>query len=82
MLLPDAAALDAAVGYEGDGPVPDEVLSNDDPAPGIPVTPTPAMGGVLARTLTRGVGVDGRRDASGSDPRWRSGHKPLVAASA
>jgi nucleoside-diphosphate-sugar epimerase len=36
MLFADAAPLDADVDYEGDGPVPEEVHGNDDPAPGIP----------------------------------------------
>jgi nucleoside-diphosphate-sugar epimerase len=36
MLYSDAVALDAAVDYEGDGPLPEEVRGNDDPAPGIP----------------------------------------------
>src|SRR4051794_18979774 len=35
-LFPDAAPLDAAVEYEGEGPLPPEVTGNDDPAPGIP----------------------------------------------
>ena len=36
MLFPDAAPLDAAVDYEGEGALPPEVIGNDDPAPGIP----------------------------------------------
>ena len=36
MLFADAVELDAAVDYEGDGPLPEEVHGNDDPAPGIP----------------------------------------------
>jgi nucleoside-diphosphate-sugar epimerase len=36
MLFPDAAPLDAAVDYEGDGPLPPEVVDNDDPSPGVP----------------------------------------------
>ena len=36
MLLPGAAPLDAAVDYEGDGPLPPEVVDNDDPSPGVP----------------------------------------------
>ena len=36
MLLPDAAPLDAAIDYEGDGPLPPEVVDNDDPSPGVP----------------------------------------------
>jgi nucleoside-diphosphate-sugar epimerase len=36
MLLPDASPLDADVDYEGDGPLPPELLGNEDPAPGIP----------------------------------------------
>ena len=36
MLLPDASPLDADVDYEGDGPLPPQLIGNDDPAPGIP----------------------------------------------
>ncbi|WP_051325133.1 NAD(P)H-binding protein [Candidatus Solirubrobacter pratensis] len=36
MLLPDASPLDADVDYEGEGPLPPELVGNDDPAPGIP----------------------------------------------
>jgi hypothetical protein len=36
MLLPDAAPLDQAVDYEGEGPVLPELIGNDDPAPGVP----------------------------------------------
>jgi nucleoside-diphosphate-sugar epimerase len=36
MLLPDASPLDAAVEYEGEGPLPPEIIDNDDPAPGVP----------------------------------------------
>jgi nucleoside-diphosphate-sugar epimerase len=36
MLLPDASPLDVDVDYEGDGPLPPELVGNDDPAPGIP----------------------------------------------
>ena len=36
MLLPDATPLDRAVDYEGEGPVPPEVIGNEDPAPGVP----------------------------------------------
>jgi nucleoside-diphosphate-sugar epimerase len=36
MLLPDASPLDADVDYQGDGPLPPELIGNDDPAPGIP----------------------------------------------
>jgi nucleoside-diphosphate-sugar epimerase len=36
MLRPDASPLDADVEYEGDGPLPPELLGNEDPAPGIP----------------------------------------------
>jgi nucleoside-diphosphate-sugar epimerase len=36
MLRPDASPLDADVDYEGDGPLPPELLGNEDPAPGIP----------------------------------------------
>jgi uncharacterized protein YbjT (DUF2867 family) len=36
MLFPDATPLDAAVDYEGDGPLPPEVVDNDDPSPGVP----------------------------------------------
>ncbi len=36
MLRPDASPLDADVDYEGDGPLPPELIGNDDPAPGIP----------------------------------------------
>jgi nucleoside-diphosphate-sugar epimerase len=35
-LFPDAAPLDAAVDYEGEGALPPQVIDNDDPAPGIP----------------------------------------------
>jgi nucleoside-diphosphate-sugar epimerase len=36
MLAPDASPLDVDVDYEGDGPLPPELVTNDDPAPGIP----------------------------------------------
>jgi nucleoside-diphosphate-sugar epimerase len=36
MLAPDASPLDVDVDYEGDGPLPPELVGNDDPAPGIP----------------------------------------------
>ena len=36
MLRPDASPLDADVDYEGDGPLPPELIGNEDPAPGIP----------------------------------------------
>jgi nucleoside-diphosphate-sugar epimerase len=36
MLFADAAPLDAAVDYEGEGDPPPEVVDNDDPAPGVP----------------------------------------------
>ena len=36
MLRPDASPLDADVDYEGDGPLPPEMMGNEDPAPGIP----------------------------------------------
>jgi nucleoside-diphosphate-sugar epimerase len=36
MLRPDASPLDADVDYEGDGPLPPELLGNEDPAPDIP----------------------------------------------
>lgn len=36
MLLPDASPLDADVDYEGEGPLPPELIGNEDPAPGIP----------------------------------------------
>jgi nucleoside-diphosphate-sugar epimerase len=36
MLLPGASPLDTDVDYEGDGPLPPEILGNEDPAPGIP----------------------------------------------
>lgn len=36
MLWPDASPLDADVDYEGDGPLPPELIGNEDPAPGIP----------------------------------------------
>jgi uncharacterized protein YbjT (DUF2867 family) len=36
MIAPDAPPLDADVEWEGDGPVPAEPVSNEDPAPGIP----------------------------------------------
>jgi nucleoside-diphosphate-sugar epimerase len=36
MLRPDASPLDADVDYEGEGPLPPELVGNDDPAPGIP----------------------------------------------
>ena len=36
MLRADASPLDADVDYEGDGPLPPELLGNEDPAPGIP----------------------------------------------
>jgi hypothetical protein len=36
LLYWDAAPLDAAVDYEGEGPSPPEETGNDDPAPGVP----------------------------------------------
>jgi uncharacterized protein YbjT (DUF2867 family) len=36
MLLPDASPLDTDVDYEGEGPLPPELIGNQDPAPGIP----------------------------------------------
>jgi uncharacterized protein YbjT (DUF2867 family) len=36
MLFPDAAPLDAAVDYQGEGALAPEVIGNDDPAPGVP----------------------------------------------
>jgi nucleoside-diphosphate-sugar epimerase len=36
MLQPDASPLDTDVDYEGDGPLPPELLGNEDPAPGMP----------------------------------------------
>jgi nucleoside-diphosphate-sugar epimerase len=36
MLRPDASPLDTDVDYEGDGPLPPELIGNEDPAPGIP----------------------------------------------
>jgi nucleoside-diphosphate-sugar epimerase len=36
MLQPDASPLDTDVDYEGDGPLPPELIGNEDPAPGIP----------------------------------------------
>jgi nucleoside-diphosphate-sugar epimerase len=36
MIAPDAPPLDADVEWEGDGPVPEEPVGNEDPAPGIP----------------------------------------------
>ena len=36
MLLPDASPLDTDVDYEGEGPLPPELVGNDDPAPEIP----------------------------------------------
>jgi nucleoside-diphosphate-sugar epimerase len=36
MLQADASPLDADVDYEGDGPLPPELVGNEDPAPGIP----------------------------------------------
>ncbi len=36
MLEPDASPLDTDVDYEGDGPLPPELVGNEDPAPGIP----------------------------------------------
>jgi len=36
MLAPDASPLDADVEFEGDGPLPPELVGNEDPAPGIP----------------------------------------------
>jgi nucleoside-diphosphate-sugar epimerase len=35
-LFPDAAPLDAAVDYEGEGALPPQVIGNDDPAPNSP----------------------------------------------
>ena len=36
MIEPDASPLDTDVEYVGDGPLPPELVDNDDPAPGIP----------------------------------------------
>jgi len=36
MIASDASVLDADVDWEGDGPVPQEPVGNEDPAPGIP----------------------------------------------
>jgi uncharacterized protein YbjT (DUF2867 family) len=36
MLRSDASPLDADVDYEGEGPLPPELVTNDDPAPGMP----------------------------------------------
>ncbi len=36
MLLPGASPLDADVDYEGEGPLPPELIGNDDPSPGVP----------------------------------------------
>ena len=36
MLAPDASPLDTDVDFEGEGPLPPELVDNDDPAPGIP----------------------------------------------
>jgi nucleoside-diphosphate-sugar epimerase len=36
MLYSDALPLDTDVDYEGEGPAPEEVRGNDDPAPGVP----------------------------------------------
>src|SRR4051794_39603901 len=36
MLAPDASPLDADVDYEGEGPLPPDLVGNEDPAPGIP----------------------------------------------
>jgi hypothetical protein len=36
MLRADASPLDTDVDYEGDGPLPPELLGNEDPAPGMP----------------------------------------------
>jgi nucleoside-diphosphate-sugar epimerase len=36
MLRQDASPLDADVDYEGDGPLPPELVGNEDPAPGMP----------------------------------------------
>jgi uncharacterized protein YbjT (DUF2867 family) len=36
MIKPDASPLDTDVDYEGDGPLPPELVGNEDPAPGIP----------------------------------------------
>jgi nucleoside-diphosphate-sugar epimerase len=36
MLRPDASPLDTDVDYEGEGPLPPELLGNEDPAPGMP----------------------------------------------
>ena len=36
MLRPDASPLDTDVDYEGDGPLPPELIGNEDPAPGVP----------------------------------------------
>jgi nucleoside-diphosphate-sugar epimerase len=36
MLRADASPLDTDVDYEGDGPLPPELIGNEDPAPGVP----------------------------------------------
>ena len=36
MLRSDASPLDTDVDYEGDGPLPPELVGNEDPAPGVP----------------------------------------------
>jgi nucleoside-diphosphate-sugar epimerase len=36
MLRPDASPLDTDVDFEGDGPLPPELLGNEDPSPGVP----------------------------------------------
>jgi nucleoside-diphosphate-sugar epimerase len=36
MLRSDASPLDTDVDYEGDGPLPPELVDNEDPAPGVP----------------------------------------------
>jgi nucleoside-diphosphate-sugar epimerase len=36
MLFSDAAPLDRAVDYEGEGPLPAEIIGNEDPSPGVP----------------------------------------------
>jgi hypothetical protein len=36
MINPGAGPFDADVDWEGDGPIPQEPVGNEDPAPGIP----------------------------------------------
>jgi hypothetical protein len=70
MLFPDAFALDAAVAYEGDGPVPDEVLGNEI-APRHPVSDGRVSRPAIVRSLA-GIGA-GRSD--GMLPRDATTHE-------